>query len=126
MKLSRGELLRKFPELKKFENQKWLQEESIKADCNYKEIPLKAAFIMIENAIQFAESGKFSSNWEFSHSLKIRLQQIRDLLKHFCEDTIEEKAVRGDLITHHQEQDPIPLIQERKRVKSARRLLRRL
>src|ERR1700761_1766483 len=87
MRLSKAELLKKFPELNKFKDQKWMEEESIKSDCNYKELPLQAAFIMIQNVMDFAESGKFSNNWEFSHSVKIRLKQIRDLLKHFCKDT---------------------------------------
>ena len=42
VKLSHEELLKKFPNLKKFENQKWLSEESIKSDCNYKKLPLIA------------------------------------------------------------------------------------
>jgi hypothetical protein len=102
MKLSKNLLMKKFPELKKFENQKWISEEAIKQDCNYNRIPLEASFAMIRNAISFLDQHRFSNNWEMCHSVKIRLQQIEDLLCFFCEKTIEEKTLKGENINHQQ------------------------
>jgi hypothetical protein len=96
MKLSPIQLIQKFPQLKRFENQKWLSEECIKEDCNYKEIPLLACFEMIKMTIEFIEKTKFNGHWEEGFSVKHRLFQMRDLLSYFCEDTIEEKTVKGD------------------------------
>ena len=95
MKLSRNELLNKFKNLEKFKDQKWFSEEAIKADCNYKELPLMAAKEMINDIISFTEKTKFSNNWEVCHSVKIRLQQIQDLLNFFCEETSKEKTLKG-------------------------------
>lgn len=103
MNLSKKSLIKKFPQLNKFKDQKWLAEEAIKEDCNYKELPLRAAFAMIQEVIEFIERTKFTSGWEEGFSIKIRLQQIESLLKYFCEDTIQEKTLKGSNL--HQ-QDP--------------------
>jgi hypothetical protein len=95
MNLSKKELLKKFPELEKFKDQKWMEEESIKHDCNYKELPLKAAFFMIKELKEFCKSYKFTSNWEKGFSIEKRLKQLEKLLQHFCNDTEEEKALKG-------------------------------
>lgn len=95
MNLSIDELIEKFPELSKFKDQKWMAEEAIKHDCNYKELPLKAAFSMIKDVIYFIDKTKFTSDWEEKFSVKIRLKQIEKLLSYFCEDTQEEKAIKG-------------------------------
>jgi hypothetical protein len=105
MKLSKFELIDKFPQLNKFKNQKWMEEEAIKHDCNYKELPLKAAFEMINETIEFIEKTKFSNRWEEGFSIKARLNQIKDLLLHFCDDTIEEKALKGENISPLHQQD---------------------
>ena len=102
MKLSKNSLMEKFPELKKFENQKWISEEAIKHDCNYNRIPLEASFEMIKHTISFLDSQRFSNNWELTHSVKIRLQQIADLLSFFSEKTIEEKTLNGENINRQQ------------------------
>jgi hypothetical protein len=104
MKLSPNELLNKFKCLEKFKDQKWLSEESIKEDCNYKQLPLKAALALIQEIISFIETTKFNSRWEEGFSIKIRLQQMNDLLLFFCEDTIEEKTRKG---TNLRPQHPI-------------------
>jgi hypothetical protein len=104
MYLSKKELLIKFPQLEKFKNQKWLEEEAIKSDCNYKELPLKAALELINDVIIFIDRTKFNSNWEAGFSTKTRLEQIRNLLQFFCEDNILEKTIKGtDIIL----KDPI-------------------
>lgn len=95
MKLSRKELLNKFKNLEKFKDQAWFSEEAIKSECNYKELPLMAAKVMIKEIISFTESTKFSNNWEVCHGVKIRLQQIEDLLNFFCEKTEKEKTLSG-------------------------------
>jgi hypothetical protein len=95
MKLSKEELIIKFPQLEKFSNQKWLSDEAIKPDCNYKELPLKATFEMIKELLNFIEKTKFSSNWEMGFSVKNRIKQIESLLSHFCDNTIEEQAIKG-------------------------------
>ena len=108
MELSKTELLNKFNCLSKFQDQKWFSEEAIRADCNHKELPLKAAFHLIRDTIEFIDRTKFSSRWEEGFSTKVRLKQIEDLLRHFCEDTDHEKAIKGDLVSprslHHQDQ----------------------
>lgn len=96
MKLSKKELMSKFPQLEKFENQKWICEESIKHDCNYKEIPLKVSFELIKELISFLESQKFSNNWELCFSVKSRLKQLESLLSYFCRDTLVEETLKGN------------------------------
>jgi len=105
MRLSKPELLSKFKNLEKFKDQKWFSEEAIKSDCNYKELPLKAAKELINEIISFTETTKFSSNWELCFSVKTRLNQIKDLLDYFCEDTEQEKTLKG---TNLHQQDPNP------------------
>ena len=95
MKLGRKQLLEKFKVLEKFKDQKWLSDEAVKGDCNYKELPLQAAFCLINDMIEFVERTKFNNRWEEGFSTKIRLEQIRDLLAFFCEDTEEEKSRKG-------------------------------
>jgi len=105
VKLSKQELINKFPHLEKFKDQKWMAEEAIKSDCNYKELPLKAAILMIGELKEFCHSTRFGSAWEKCFSIEHRLKQIECLLAHFCEDTLEEKALKGtDLIPHHQQE----------------------
>jgi hypothetical protein len=96
MKLSKEELIKKFPCLNKFKDQKWLSDESIKHDCNYKELPLKSALELINEIIEFSEKTKFSSNWEICFSIKKRLEQAKDLILYFCQDSSEEKFIKGD------------------------------
>src|SRR5271169_340646 len=105
MKLSKIELINKFRNLEKFKDQKWFSDEAMKSDCNYKELPLHAAKIMIDDIILYTEKTKFSNNWEISHGVKIRLQQMKDLLNHFMEETEHEKTLKGSNL--HQ-QDTIP------------------
>ena len=95
MKLSKGELLRKFPELEKFKDQKWISEEAIKHDCNYKELPLKAALVMVKELKEFCQITRFKSSWEKCFSVEHRIDQIESLLLYFCEDTVEEKTIKG-------------------------------
>lgn len=99
MKLSKTELLNKFTCLSKFQNQKWFSEEATRHDCNYKELPLKAALHLIKDTIEFIERTKFSNRWEEGFSTKVRLKQIEDLLRHFCEDTDHEKVIRGTALS---------------------------
>ncbi len=94
-KYSKDILLKKFKILEKFQNQSWISQEAIKSDCNHKEIPLNCAFFMITDLLKFIEETKFNNNWEQGFSLKIRLNQIKDLLEYFCEDTEEEKTKKG-------------------------------
>lgn len=98
MKLSKEELIRKFPQLKKFQDQRWISDEAVKHDCNYKKFPLIATFELIKESLSFIETTKFSNNWEAYISIKVRLQQIEDLLLHFCEDTEQEKTIKGENI----------------------------
>jgi hypothetical protein len=95
MKLSKISLINKFKNLEKFKDQKWFSEESLKSDCNYKELPLHAAKVLINDMILFTKKTKFSNTWELCHSVKIRLEQIRDLLDHFCEENDHEKTLKG-------------------------------
>jgi hypothetical protein len=95
MNLSKLELLNKFECLNKFKDQKWISEEAIKADCNFKEIPLKASKALIDDTIGFIERTKFTNRWEEGFSVKIRLMQIKALLDHFCEDSDHEKTLKG-------------------------------
>lgn len=104
MKISKKELMEKFPSLNKFKDQKWLSEESIKSNCNYRSLPFKAAHEVINEIIEFSEKTKFSNHWESHFSIKIRLQQLQDLLLYFCEKTEQEKTLKGENIT---QQDPI-------------------
>lgn len=95
MKLSPRELILKFPFLKQFQNHEWFSEEAMKFDCNHKELPMRISFLLMQDMLDFIEKTKFSSRWEEGFSLKIRIQHARDLLSFFCEDTEEEKAVKG-------------------------------
>jgi len=95
MKLDRESLLRKFPLLLKYKDQSWFSEESIKHDCNHKELPLRIAFLLIKDTIDFIEKTKFNNRWEEGHSIKIRLQHAQEVLSFFCEDTEEEKTMKG-------------------------------
>lgn len=95
MILSKKALMKKFPQLERFKDQKWLEEEAIKSDCNYKEIPLKCSLLLISEMIDFCQQNRFNSNWEFQHSIQIRLKQIESLLKHFCEDSNMERTIKG-------------------------------
>lgn len=95
MELSKEELLEKFPVLNKFKDQDWISAASITQKANLKELPLQAAFAMIKDTIEFIERTKFNSRWEEGFSVKIRLQQIESLLKHFCEETEVEKTLKG-------------------------------
>ncbi len=104
MKLSKEELIKKFKILEKFKDQKWIEDEAIKSDCNYKEIPLKCALELIKDIIHYLEKNKFNSNWESYFGVKKRLEQVKDLLFYFCEDSIKEKTIKG---TNINPQDPI-------------------
>jgi hypothetical protein len=95
MELSKEELTKKFSILKKFENATWFSEEAIKDDCNHKELPLKATLALIEDLLDFIHKTKFKSNWEACFSMEVRLKQIKNLLCHFCEETEEEKTIKG-------------------------------
>lgn len=105
MKLSKEELIKKFPCLQKFQDQKWMAEEAVKHDCNYKELPLKSALKLIEDVLEFIERNKFSNKWEEGFSVKTRLNQVKDLLAYFCSDTQEERVIKGTDISPHP-QDP--------------------
>jgi hypothetical protein len=95
MKLGKLALINKFKNLEKFKDQKWFSEEALKSDCNYKELPLHAAKMMIKDMIKFCEQTKFNSTWELNFSVKIRLIQLQDLLDHFCDQTDYEKTLNG-------------------------------
>ncbi len=95
MKLDKDSLLRKFPLLLKYKDQAWFSEESIKHDVNHKELPLRVAFLLIQDTIEFIEKTKFRNNWEAGFSIKIRLQHAKEVLSFFCEDTEEEKTIKG-------------------------------
>ena len=95
MRLSKNELIQRFKTLEKFKDQKWFSEEAVKEDCNYKELPLKASFALLEDLIEYIEKIKFNSHWEMCFSVKTRINQIKDLLNHFCEDTEVEKTMKG-------------------------------
>jgi|GEM_PF-5937827 hypothetical protein len=95
MKLSARELMWKFPCLHKFKDHEWFSEEAVKWDCNHKELPMKITFLLIQDMLKFIEETKFTSRWEEGFSLKIRLQHARDLLSFFCDDTEEEKTIKG-------------------------------
>lgn len=95
MKLSPRELMLKFPCLNKFKDHEWFSEEAVKWGCNYKELPMKITLVLIQDMLHFIEETKFNSRWEEGFSLKIRLQHARDLLSFFCEDTEEEKTIKG-------------------------------
>lgn len=95
MRLDPKSLLEKFKSLEKFKDQKWFSEEAMKDDCNYKELPLKVTLVLIGDMLEFIEKTKFSSRWEEGFSIKVRLQQIKDLLTYFCDDTEDEKTRKG-------------------------------
>jgi len=97
MNLTPKQLLNKFPILKKFENQKWIEESAISSDCNFNEIPIRCAFELIKELRDYVTRTKFNSNWEFCFSMKVRLEQIESLLKFFCEDSLERKVLRGEV-----------------------------
>ena len=102
MKLQPSDLLRKFPCLNKFKDQKWFSEEALSSDCNYKELPLKACLLLIKDMLEFIEKTKFTSRWEEGFSLKIRLQHAESLLLFFCEDSEKEKTLKGtNLLQQH-------------------------
>ena len=95
MKLSIPELLKKYPKLAQFQDQKWLQEASLKSNVNHKEIPLMAALCLIDDVLYMLDNTKFNSNWEKQFSIQIRMKQIKDLLLYFCEDTKEDQTLKG-------------------------------
>jgi hypothetical protein len=95
MKLTSQELIKKFKSLEKFKDQKWFSEEAVKDDCDYKKLPLKAALALITDILAFIEKTKFNNKWEEGFSIKVRLQQMQDLLFFFCDDTEEEKTKKG-------------------------------
>ena len=98
MKLTLELLLIKFPFLHKFKDEEWFINQSMRYDCNNKELPLHIAFLLISDMLKFIEETKFNSRWEEGFSLKIRLQHMQDLLFFFCEDTEEEKTIKGSLL----------------------------
>jgi hypothetical protein len=93
--LSPDEMLRKFPFLEKYKNQKWLEQNTIDQKINFKEIPLQCTFVLIEELLNFIERTKFNSHYEEYLSTKVRLRQIKELLHYFCEDSEEEKTKKG-------------------------------
>lgn len=95
MKLSPRQLLLKFPFLKKFQNHEWFSEEAVKFDCNHKELPMRIALLLMQDMLKFIEETKFNSNWEQGFSLNIRIQHAISLLFFFCQDTEEEKTIKG-------------------------------
>lgn len=95
MKLTPDLLMAKFPCLNKFKDSEWFSEEAMRYDCNHKELPMKITLILIQDMLTFIEKTKFNNRWEEGFSLKIRLEHARDLLDFFCQDTEEEKTVKG-------------------------------
>lgn len=108
MELGPDQLMWKFPFLHKFKDHEWFAEEAVKWDCNHKELPMKITFLLIQDMLKFIEETKFNSNWEAGFSLKIRLQHAKDLLSFFCEDTEEEKTMKGTNL----QISPNPTLQE--------------
>lgn len=94
--LSPEELIKKFPYLKKFEDQKWFFDNSINQGISEKEIPLHCCLILIKNTIEFLEKTKFNSHWESCFSVKTRLEQIEDLLRYFCKDSQYENSKKSN------------------------------
>ena len=101
MKLTKLALINKFRNLEKFKDQKWFSDEAVKSDCNYKELPLHAAKMMIKDMISFCEATKFNNEWEMNFSVRVRLNQILDLLDHFTEVTNLEKTLKGSNLSQH-------------------------
>lgn len=100
MKLPKEQLIRKFPFLKKFENQKWVENVSITQEMDASEIPIHAAKILVSDMVDFCEKTKFCNNWESNFSVKIRLQQILDLLIYFTESDDFFKTIKGTNLRH--------------------------
>lgn len=98
MKISPTEMMLKFPFLNKFKDHSWFLEEASKYESNHKELPMKITFLLIEDMLKFIEETKFINMWEEGFSLKIRLQHAKDLLSFLCEDTEEEKTIKGSFL----------------------------
>jgi len=95
MKLSPCELIKKFRFLQKFQDQKWIAENSIHQDIDFKEVPMHCTFLLINELKKFLEATKFNNGYEVFLSTKVRLEQIEDLLLYFCEDSDFVKSMKG-------------------------------
>ena len=80
MKLSKDELIKKFPAFKKYENKDWLQKLFLKNFSNLNDIPFSLCECLLNDLMEFLEKTKFSSRWEENFSTKVRVKQMLDIL----------------------------------------------
>lgn len=98
MKLNYYELLAKFPFLNKFKDQKWISANGLNNEMPFEIVPLHCAFVMIENVMEFLETTKFTNGYEVYLSTKVRIQQIKDLLEYFCQESVDTQAKKGTIL----------------------------
>ncbi len=81
MKLSKEQLLEKFPAFKKYAGSQWLDRLVLKGIGSLKDIPFSLCEILLKDLRDFAEQTRFASRWEECHSIKIRTEQMLQILK---------------------------------------------
>lgn len=81
MKLSKEELLEKFPVFKKYEGSEWLDRLVLRGLGSLKDIPFSLCEILLNDLRDFCEETKFGTRWEECHSTKIRVEQMLHILK---------------------------------------------
>jgi hypothetical protein len=96
MEIGKTQLLNKFPFLKKFENSDVIKQLSLTQEMTYDDLYFNLSILLIEDLKDFIERTKFTSRWEEGFSIKIRLNQILDLIRYVKHrNTIEQS------LTHH-------------------------
>jgi hypothetical protein len=95
MKLSKKELLKKFPQLSTYADPEWIEKQSLSNNTNFKAIPFLATLDMIESLMDFCEDTKFSSAWEKNFSIRVRLKQIKELIEYFSQNSDVENTLLG-------------------------------
>ncbi len=81
MKLSKEELLQKFPAFKKYASSDWLQRLTMKNFGDLNQLPFSLCELLLNDLLSFVETTRFNTCWEESFSTKIRVQQMLDILK---------------------------------------------
>lgn len=101
MRLSKIDLLKKFPYLHKFANTEWIEEISMSGNQQSKEIPFIVCKALMNDLLEFIEDTKFTSSWEAGFSLKIRIKQIYEIIDLFSRPDEESITLKPNEITRH-------------------------
>ena len=80
MKLSKEELINKFPYLKKYDDKNWISRLVLSQTGNLNDIPFTFCKILFDDLLSFLEQTRFSSKWEENFSTKVRVKQMIDIL----------------------------------------------